>query len=340
MLKTNLTVLLALGSITFATVACDVEEDGNEEELVADGEEPADSDGDDEEPADSDGEDEDDDDEDPADSDGDEAPLEDQCAEGSSQACGLEGGGDGIQYCDTIGGEDALQWGPCIDGSFYCVPGEQDSCGFCDGLSDEECENNGFGGEWYFQCRLNDGIPGGGEDECNTPLVLSFDGGAVQMTDAGAETFDINAAGGCMTTDWPTSATPWLALDLDRSGSIESGRELFGSGTRLAAGQRARNGFAALAELDTNGDGRISGGDERFSELVLWSDHDGDRTATFSELEGLGPRGILSIELGYEVDPRCDARGNCENQRASFTFIDRFGAVRDGEVVDLYLACQ
>lgn len=325
MLKTSFSFFVALGSMTLATVGCDVDkDDGDSDELVADTDADGDTDAEDDEET----------------SEPDVPPqLEDDCEHAASQACELEDGSSGVQYCDVLGEEQALQWGPCLNDS-YCVPGETASCGFCEGLSDEECENNGFGGEWYFQCRLDAGVPGGGEDECNTPLVLSFGGGAVEMSEAGAATFDINAAGGCMTTDWPTSATPWLALDLDRSGSIESGRELFGSGTRLAEGRRARNGFEALAELDTNGDGRISMADDRFTELVLWSDHDGDRMATFAELEGLGPRGILSIELDFRVDPRCDARGNCEKERAAFSFIGESGAVRHGEIVDIHLSCQ
>jgi len=80
--------------------------------------------------------------------------------------------------------------------------------------------------------------------------------------------------------------------------------------------------------------------DARFADLVLWSDHDGSKTSTLAEMEPLAVRGVLSIELSYDIDRRCDDRGNCEVERASFTFIDRGGEVRNGDIIDVHLACQ
>jgi len=57
-------------------------------------------------------------------------------------------------------------------------------------------------------------------------------------------------------------------------------------------------------------------------------------------MEGLDRRRVLSIDLGYHVDPRCDDRGNCGVERATFHYVDAQGEVRRGEVVDLHLACQ
>lgn len=255
-------------------------------------------------------------------------------AAGASQACVTPDGEAGTQFCDD------LVWGPCLT-SLACMPGESRSCfgdcgegedsgGLC-GI-DEYC--NLYGGVPDWNTNQDDG------DGCNTPLVLSFDGRPAELTPARAATFDLDGIGGCITTDWPEAATPWLALDRDGNGSIESGRELFGSGTRLRSGERAAHGFAALAELDDNGDGRIDSRDEAFAQLVLWGDHDGDRRSTFAEAQPLASHRILSIELGFHIDRQCDDRGNCGVERASFTFIDEHGAVQPGEVVDLHLACQ
>lgn len=253
-------------------------------------------------------------------------------AHGSSRACDLDGE-DGVQYCDMIG--DELAWGECV-GSAACTPGDVQSCG----LGEE------FGNPSDY-CELEDGVPVWGCEsgdfescECNTPLVLEFDAAPVRMEASPAATFDIDDLGACVTTDWPTPATPWLALDVNKDGMIDSGRELFGSGTRIDGNRRARNGFMALAALDTDNNGRIDASDKRFDELVLWSDHDGDKRGSFAEMEPLSVRSILSIELDYVVRRECDERGNCGVERSRFSYIDATGNVANGEVVDVHLACQ
>ncbi|MBL4685334.1 MAG: calcium-binding protein [Nannocystaceae bacterium] len=250
---------------------------------------------------------------------------------GEAEACQGDFDGRGTRFCDTI--DDIQQWGECLE-AVHCTPGESGDCGLC-GEDEENCD---FAG-WSWTCDLNNGVPEQGEG-CNTPLVLSFDNAPVQMQPAPASTFDINVAGGCISTDWPAAATPWLVLDRDKSGAIEDGRELFGSGTRMSTGGRARNGFDALAELDDNGDGRIDVRDAQFSELGLWGDYDGDKTSTLAEVDSLSDRRVLSIELSYETNAVCDGRGNCGVERASFTFIDRGGEVRQGTIIDIHLSCQ
>ena len=77
-----------------------------------------------------------------------------------------------------------------------------------------------------------------------------------------------------------------------------------------------------------------------FSELVLWADGDADRRSSGLELQSLHALGLVSIELGYASDRRCDARANCEVERASFVWRDGLGRERTGEVIDVHLACQ
>lgn len=245
--------------------------------------------------------------------------------------------GAGVQYCDRELPDQPLAWGACVDP-------EEATCNLGDVINTESCAD-GVCEPCSIECILIDGVPhwedhNAAIGKCETPLVLSFDGAPIQMEPAPAATFDISDAGRCLTTDWPTAVTPWLAMDRDGDGAIESGRELFGSGTRLESGRRAPNGFTALTELDDNGDGRIDATDAAFKDLVLWADEDADKRSTWFELQPLSARGILSIELDYEIDRQCDDRGNCAVERASFKFIDRGGEVRDGEVVDMHLSCQ
>jgi hypothetical protein len=189
----------------------------------------------------------------------------------------------------------------------------------------------------------------GGEDRptsdlCgdNTPLVVVWGGEPVAYRAApdGAgggrgETFAFTP-GAPAATDWPTAATPWLALDRDGDGAITSGAELFGNHT---GGQSYANGFAALATLDANGDGVLDARDPAFARLVLWTDRDGDRASSPAELAPLAAS-VVSISLADHVDTRCDARGNCEGERAPLVGRDATGALHRGEVVDVYLATR
>jgi hypothetical protein len=173
-----------------------------------------------------------------------------------------------------------------------------------------------------------------GSDLCgegSTPLVVAFDDQPVAYTRGGSFAF---APGTPMATDWPTATTPWIALDRDGDGAITSGAELFGDHT-IVNGARAANGFAALAALDANGDGRIDAADPAFAALVLWADRDGDRRSSPDELTPLASV-IDSISLADHVDARCDARGNCEGERAGIRWHDARGA-HAGTVVDVYL---
>ena len=181
--------------------------------------------------------------------------------------------------------------------------------------------------------------PGGEEqpssDLCgdNTPLVVAFDDEPIRFTAGGSFAF---APGVPSATDWPAASTPWIVLDRDGNGAIDSGAELFGSNTRLPSGETATNGFIALAALDGNHDGVIDATDPAFASLQLWADHDGDQRSTRDELRPLGDS-IVSISLAARMDARCDARDNCEGERASITWRDADGSLRTGSVVDVYL---
>lgn len=242
-----------------------------------------------------------------------------------SQSCGESG----LRTCDNMGDAE-LEWGPCVENA-ACVPGEKEFLYY-----DEIC------GDMFLRCNSYGGVPELVYDECNTPLVLNFSNEAVAMVsyDEHPETFAVSSPNSCITTDWPTAATPWLAIDLDQNGEIDSGAELFGSGSVLETGRRARHGFQALAEYDSNQDGVINAKDARFNDIVAWSDHDADRRSSSSELQSLSEVGLHSIELDYRKEIECDERGNCGKERSVFQFDDGRGGLKSGEVVDMYLACH
>jgi hypothetical protein len=158
----------------------------------------------------------------------------------------------------------------------------------------------------------------------NTPLVVSFDGAPVQFSTGASFAF---TPGAPVATDWPRA--PWLVLDRDGDGAITSGAELFGDHT-----PGARSAFGALRALDANGDGVIDARDPAFARLQLWTD-DGDQRTAPAELRPLAER-VVAISLASQLAARCDARGNCEGDRATLLWSAN-GTLHTGAVIDVYL---
>lgn len=243
--------------------------------------------------------------------------------------CGDAGGdgGDGEESYDPITGE------PNGGGDEACEIGDTDDCTAADGSAGlRDCIDGDEGPEWT-ECAANQGAG-------STPLVLSFGSERVRFTAGDSSAFDLAGRGMSVATDWPAASTPWLALDRNGNGRIDDGRELFGSAAVLASGAHASNGFQALAELDSNGDGRITPADAAWSQLSVWSDSDADRRSTATELAPLSAFRLTGIELGYRSERLCDARGNCEIERADFSYLDATGAERTGTVIDVHLKFQ
>lgn len=170
---------------------------------------------------------------------------------------------------------------------------------------------------------------------CETPLVVAFAGEPVAFEPASPRAAFAFVPGQPAATDWPSAATPWIALDVDGDGAITSGAELFGSSTVLPGGARAANGFLALAPLDANDDGVLDARDPMFARLVLWTDRDGDRRSTPDELRPLASV-VTAISLAATRDVRCTARDDCEGERATLRWRDDRGE-HVGAVVDVYL---
>jgi hypothetical protein len=122
---------------------------------------------------------------------------------------------------------------------------------------------------------------------------------------------------------WPTSPDDvWLVLDRNGNGLVDSGQELFGTATILSSGERAKHGYEALAELDTNGDQSIDSRDTNFNRLMVWRDavRNGKVDRGEGELLTLARAGILALSTRYEESQRADEWGNAFRYRALATF--------------------
>ena len=107
------------------------------------------------------------------------------------------------------------------------------------------------------------------------PIILDLDGDGYSFSDLSTgASFDINADGNVDQVAWNTSNDGILAMDLDHDGVIDDGSEIFTPS--FAGGSFASGRAAALASLDSNGDGVIDADDAAFAKLLIWQDADAD----------------------------------------------------------------
>ena len=172
-------------------------------------------------------------------------------------------------------------------------------------------------------------------EQTMSPIILDLDGDGIETTAVlGSTHFDFAGDGFAESTGWASGDDGLLVLDRNGNGRVDDGGELFGNNTLLGNGQLAANGFAALAELDSNHDGRIDALDAEYGTLLVWRDLDGDGVSEDGELLSLQQAGVQSINLAYSTSGAVDQYGNTLKQTGSFTRTD--GAT--GAATDVWFA--
>ena len=154
------------------------------------------------------------------------------------------------------------------------------------------------------------------------PFTLDLDGDGIETTGVNATTplmFDLGATGVKQSVGWIKPDDGLLALDLNGNGLIDSGAELFGDATRLSSGLTAADGFEALADLDSNGDGKISSLDAQFTSLRVWRDANQDGISQSTELTTLTAQGIASINVAKTEHSTALLNGNVLADLGTFT---------------------
>lgn len=152
-----------------------------------------------------------------------------------------------------------------------------------------------------------------------TPLIIDLDGDGVETiaVEQGVG-FDIDADGNLDQTAWVAADDGLLVFDRNGDGQINDGSELFGQATAKADGTTANDGFDALRDLDSDGNGVFDSADNDFSNVQVWQDKNSDGKAQEDELLNLEDIGLESINLNAEVINELN-QGSIAGLRSSWT---------------------
>ncbi|ALR02920.1 calcium-binding protein [Xylella fastidiosa] len=153
------------------------------------------------------------------------------------------------------------------------------------------------------------------------PLALDLDGDGIETTgsDGRVILFDHDADGVKTGTGWLKPDDGWLVLDRNGNGTIDSGRELFGTDTLKRNGQLATDGFDALRDVDSNQDGKIDAADRVFANLRIWRDLNQDGISQANELSTLDANHIVSIGVTATAGRVDLGNGNVQTAAGTFT---------------------
>jgi hypothetical protein len=118
------------------------------------------------------------------------------------------------------------------------------------------------------------------------PIIIRFAGSAGQVTSATFK-FDLDADGVVDNVMKVPDGHGFLALDVNKNGTIDNGTELFGPTTG--------NGFTELARYDQDHNDFIDENDPAFNDLKVWDGGD--------SLKGLTESGVGAIYLKTAETP-------------------------------------
>jgi hypothetical protein len=133
-----------------------------------------------------------------------------------------------------------------------------------------------------------------GTPNAQDPLVLNFDGKGVQLKSGQTTPFDLNGDGQTEPIPVLAPGSGILFDDKNGDGIANNGTELFGP--------QSGDGFADLAQLDTDSNGWIDSGDPVFGELRVWfqSGAGPGKSYTLSDL-GVGAISVANVATPFDL---------------------------------------
>lgn len=155
------------------------------------------------------------------------------------------------------------------------------------------------------------------------PLTFDFDGTAEHLTNQ-RFTFDIDGDGRDEPLPLPSTGTAFLVFDRNGDGVVNDGSELFGPATG--------NGFAELAQIDSDGNGWVDEGDAAWGSLGVWNPGDGDRIRSLGDAR-VGALATQAVTSPFTL--RGDG-GSLGEIRASGVYLNEDGRAGVLQQVDLF----
>ena len=160
----------------------------------------------------------------------------------------------------------------------------------------------------------------------SSPIVIDLNNDGINTLSLDyTRNFDLDNNGFAEATGWIQKDDALLAYDRNGNGKIDNGGELFGDKTisdnyYSYTNPKAKNGFEALKEFDTNNDGIIDKNDKDFDKLLLWQDKNSNAVTDEGELIKLSDK-VKSINLNYK-EISTDNNGNSIRQTSTATLND------------------
>ena len=157
------------------------------------------------------------------------------------------------------------------------------------------------------------------------PLTLDLDGDGIETVASNGHKgalFDHDKNGIRFATGWVSKDDGFLVYDRNGDGVVNNGGELFGDNTLLKNGERATNGYQALAALDDNGDGKVDAADSAFAHLRVWRDLNQDGISQEGELLTLNEAKVKALNLANKNTDRDLGNGNSLAEEGTYTDSD------------------